>query len=383
LCVLSGSYRGLKNSRNSTDKFINDPSKPSEWFPNGKLCGEESVWKEYTTFHHSVLSGLQPGQYLIYDCTQGACDGYGNRMHGITVLLMFAIVTKRVFLLQMTKPISIDSHLLPNAIQWNFKPPVGLKSKAFNLLGTKNFNLNYRAFENTLSDHDNKYDIIKVRIDFGVFYYLVTMSDNLLLKMISTFQLKTQYDCVIMYGCAFNYLFKYQPETIKSIDAMQTKLGLETGQFVSLHVRSHINDGSVFNPLHLKIPWQPMFECALKAAKTLSLRINVSVVPIFLATDHQQVIKYAQKFYKNDIIVSPAPKFHIDHARYSGPNAFSQYSDGLLGILSDIEISSRAAVLIRSADSTMSEMIGAIHFLLPKHNLHPFYFYKDPSICEQ
>jgi len=63
-------------------------------------------------------------------------------------------------------------------------------------------------------------------------------------------------------------------------------------------------------------------------------------------------------------------KFHLDHARYNGPRAFSRYSDGLLGILSDIEISSRAAVLVRSADSTMSEVIGAIYFLLPQHNFH-------------
>ena len=383
LYVLLGRYRGLLNSRSSTGKFQYDSPKPSTWFPNGNLCGEESVWKDYATFHHSVLSGQKSGQYLMFDCTQGVCGGYGNRMHGITILLMFAILTKRVFLLQMTKPVDINLHLLPNAIQWNYTPPAGINSKLFNLHGTKNFYLNYKAFETILSGHNTKYDLIKVQIDFGFFYYLVMMSDYLLSNMISTFQLKTNYDCVMMYGCVFNYLFKYKPETIKSIEAMQSKLGLETGRFVSLHVRSHINDGWVFNPLHLDIPWQPMFECALKAAKALSHKMNISKVPIYLATDHQNVIDYVQKFYKNDVIVSQAPKFHIDHARYSGPNAFDQYNNGLVGILSDIEISSRAAVLVRSADSTMSEVIGAIHFLSPQHNLHPFYFYNKLSICEQ
>jgi len=155
----------------------------------------------------------------------------------------------------------------------------------------------------TLNDYNNKYE---VQIGFGFFYYLVAMSNYLLLKMMSTFQLKTQYDCVLMHGCTFNYLFKYQWETIKSIEGIQSELGLETGQFVSLHVRSHINGGWVFNLLHLKIPWQPMFECALKAAKALSLKINFSAVPIFLVTDHQKVIDFAKKFYKHDVIVSTA-----------------------------------------------------------------------------
>ena len=61
-------------------------------------------------------------------------------------------------------------------------------------------------------------------------------------------------------------------------------------KFVSLHVRTHINDHYVFNPLNLKFAWQPMFECALKAAKILSHKMNISKVPIFLATDNQVVI---------------------------------------------------------------------------------------------
>jgi len=46
----------------------------------------------------------------MYECTQGVCGGYGNRLHGITILLMFAMLTKHVFLLQMTKPVNINSH---------------------------------------------------------------------------------------------------------------------------------------------------------------------------------------------------------------------------------------------------------------------------------
>ena len=53
-----------------------------------------------------------------------------------------------------------------------------------------------------------------------------------------------------------------------------------------------------------------------------------------------------------------------------------------IGILSDIEIGSRAAVLIRSADSSFSEEMGVINYLRPQNNLHPFDFYNNMILCQ-
>ena len=374
-----GKFRGLINSRNITNI---GPPKPSKWFPSVNLCGQDDVWKNYADFHASVLSGKQNGKYLIYDCSIAGqnCGGYGNRIHGITVMLTLAMLTKHVFLLQMTKPTDINAYLLPNAIEWNYTLPENLKSRKIDLYNT-HFYSNFKSLETALLSDDD-YDVIRVRINFGLFYYLVMISDLMMDAMISMFNLKTQYDVVLLYGCAFNYLFKYQPRVIQAIDLLQTALGLETGKFIALHVRSHINDNSVFNPLHLKFPFQPMFECAKMAAKSLSYKLNVSKVPIFFTTDHPSVIEFAEHNYKDMLVFSRAPIFHVDFTKYSGHKANSQYDSGMMGVLSDVEICSRAAVLIRSADSTFSEVMGAIHFLRPQYNLHPFYFYENLSLCQ-
>ena len=73
----------------------------------------------YAEFHASVLSGEQKSEYLIYDCAVmgNFCGGFGNRLHAITVIFMFALLTKRVFLLRMTHPVDINTYLLPDAIQ--------------------------------------------------------------------------------------------------------------------------------------------------------------------------------------------------------------------------------------------------------------------------
>ena len=161
------------------------------------------------------------------------------------------------------------------------------------------------------------------------------------------------------------------------MDALQDELGLETGKFVGLHIRSRIGDG--YNLFHLK--YERMFECAAMAAKSLSQKLNIKV-PIFLAADHPSVMQYATKHYNDSIVLSRAPIFHIDKAKYKGDNATNQYDNSVMGMLSDVEICSRSYALIRLVSSTLSEVMGAIHFLSPKRHLNPFYYYDNLSICQ-
>ena len=364
----------MVNSRNFSKKF--ESTTPGTWFTNANLCGGNNVWQEYADFHKSVLSGKEKGRYLVFKCTQRYCSGYGNRISGITVLLLYAMLTKRAFLLQMTSPVDINSYFLPNAIEWNFIVPAGLKTQNFDLINNKNFLTRYDTFEATVLD--DQYDVVTVEINFGLFYFLTKMNDSLLHSMISMFNLITHYDIVLLYGCAFNYLFKYQPKTINAIEALQSELGLKTGKFVGLHVRSRIGDS--YQPFDLK--FEPLFKCAALVAKTMNQQLNLPKVPIFLATDHPEVIQYAMQHYNDSIILSKAPRFHIDDTRYKGDCASAQYDSGMIGILSDIEICSRAGTLVRSLSCTMSEVMGVIRFLSPQKHLHPYYFYDNMSVCK-
>ena len=362
------------NSRNFSQKFAS--TTPGRWFSNANLCGGNDIWQEYAKFHKSVLSGKVKGKYLIYKCTHHTCGGYGNRISGITVLLVYAMLTKRVLLLDMTIPVDINLYFLPEAIEWNHAVPTGLGTQNINLMNSKQFLPNFETFEAAVLS--NQFDVVNVQINYGLFYFLAKMSDYVLDRMISTFNLRTHYDIVLLYGCAFNYLFKYQPKTLNAIETLQSELGLETGKFVALHIRSRIGD--IYQPFHLE--FERMFECATMAAKTMSKKLNLPKVPIFLAADHPTVTQYAMQHYNDSIILSKAPLFHIDFTKYKGDNASIQYDNGMMGILSDVEICSRASVLVRSASSTMSEVMGVIHFLSPQRHLHPFYFYNNLSVCQ-
>ena len=382
--IYVGEYRGLLNSRLISQKFDDIPTEPSKWFPNTKFCGRDEVWQEYADFHASVLSGKQKGKYLIYDCTlqqKDICGGYGNRIQSISILLILAMVTKHVFLIESTYPIDINDYFQTNAIQWNHAVPKGLRTK---IMYTGYDGGAATSVANTLT-RPNEQDVVRVRTYLGIFYYIQLVSDGTLKDMTSKFNLKTLYDFNLLYGCVFSYLFKYQPMVQQRIDSLQKEYNLETKKFITLHVRSHFHEGGhpVVNPLHLKVPFKPLFDCAVMAAKSLSHKFNVPKVPIFLASDQSEVTNYANQNHKDlNIVYSKAPHFHSDRTNYQGANAKKQYIDGFIGVLSDIEIGSKGAVLIRSIDSSFSEEMGAIRFLRPEYNLHPFNFYDNSSMCQ-
>ena len=223
--------------------------------------------------------------------------------------------------------------------------PTGVRPRLVNLFGKSNL----QQLENELF-HFDKQSVLRVRTYFGLSYFYQLMSEKFAHLLLTTFNLKTFYDSVLLYGCAFDYLFKYKHRIHEVIESMQKEYNLETGKFVALHVRSRFHEEKknvvkVFNPFNLDFPFKPMFECAAMAAKALSHKLNVDKVPIFLVTDHQRVTDYAKQNYPGMMICSHAPYFHIDKTKYTGLHANQQYDDGMVGILSDIEIS-RAAVLV-------------------------------------
>ena len=285
-----------------------------------------------------------------------------------------------MFLIDAPNPVNLSNYLLPNAIQWNYTLPKGLKSHFVNLF--TNYR-NFKQLENAVFYPDQQ-DIVKVRTYFGTIYFYELMSEQFVNEMLSTFKLKTLHDLNLLYGCTFDYLFKYEPRVHDVIESMQKEYNLETGKFVALHVRSHMHDAGQhpFNPLNLAFPLKPMFECAIMAAKALCHKLKVAKVPIFLTTDNQVVTDFAKKNYPGMMTFSNAPFFHIDRTKYKGSNAHQQYDDGMIGILSDIEITLRAVVLIRSASSSFSEEMGALHYFPPNYNLHPFYYYENSTLCQ-
>ena len=168
-------------------KFDNSPVVPSKWFPNVNLCGgSDDIWQQYADFYAAVISREQKGKFLIFDCTQRVCAGWGNRVQSITSLLIVAMLTNHVFLIDAPNSVSLDHYLIPNVIQWNYALPGGLKSRFINLFG----NLNFGALENAMFNPDQQ-DVVRVQTYYNtILFYELMSSEQFVNKMLLTFNLK-------------------------------------------------------------------------------------------------------------------------------------------------------------------------------------------------
>ena len=72
--------------------------------------------------------------------------------------------------------------------------------------------------------------------------------------------------------------------------------------------------------------------------------MNVPKAPTFL-TDHTAIREFAKEYYDEVLMLSKSPIFHVDHTKYRESKVNNQYERGMLGILHNIETTSRADIL--------------------------------------
>jgi hypothetical protein len=80
---------------------------------------------DYVDFHNHAMSQTNTSsfRYMIYTCKQGVhCSGTGNRQRGIMATFLVSILTKRIFLIDIDNPISLNLVLQPHLIRWDALP---------------------------------------------------------------------------------------------------------------------------------------------------------------------------------------------------------------------------------------------------------------------
>ena len=84
--------------------------------------------QEYVSFHNAAIAnvkeeiGSDNNSYLIYFCKyKMRCSGTANQQRSIAAALMVSILTRRVFLIDIDRPVRLDQILSPNLLEWNYE----------------------------------------------------------------------------------------------------------------------------------------------------------------------------------------------------------------------------------------------------------------------
>ncbi|XP_065890776.1 uncharacterized protein [Dysidea avara] len=306
-----------------------------------------SVFTHYAEFHKQVVTQQREGRFLKYVCNS-RCGGYGNRIQGITVALMLAILSNRTLLIEMKHQIDINILLHPNAIQWNYVPTTINSSQHVALIDWGNLQNNWATFSEALYDLNT--DMITVGTNLGFFWYFRVFNDKWTKQFHDAFGISQNYN-VFSYGCVSKYLFTYDKRVTDAIDKEIQELQLIPGKYVSAHYRTQAIAGDArlkdqINPL-------PYFRCGVMIASVLGKSYQV-----YFISDFEEVDKMVTDIYDGKIVTSNVTKMHIDRSDVLHLSMDSLI-EGFIGVLVNIEVAAKGAVFIRSG-STMADLIESI-----------------------
>ena len=315
-----------------------------------------SVWEDYTSLHHKIVTGQVKGKYLRYNCvSQFSCGGWGNRLGGISVALTLAVVTKRALLVRMPHPVDISVLMQPNAVKWNH-PTGRLPLKSFFLVDPPALDKSWPALYEMLMDYDNSVDVIDFQTNLGFYWFLPKFSKQLRQMFIDSFPVDNSYDYRILYGCAQRYLFKYNQVITDAIHKEMTDLNLQAGHYVAAHYRTQLLPDDTEPPTPLAI--EPHLRCVAIAVESLNHKYHSESMPAYLLSDTNIVDDMAHKLYKGIIRTSSVEKIHIDRTKLKSRAALAGY----VGVFVNIEVAAKAAVFLRFGrqHSSMADLIESL-----------------------
>ena len=291
------------------------------------------------------MTHQREGRFLKYVCNS-RCGGYGNRIQGITVALMLAILSNRTLLIEMKYPFDINTLMHSNAIQWNYTPTTTNKRCVALLWG--NLQQNWPTFSEAL--YNFSIDVIELVTNLGFFWYFKVFDVELTKQFHDVFGV-SENDNVFSYGCVYQYLFTYDKRVTDAIDKEMRQLQLTPGQYVSAHYRTQ----EIAGDAHLKDPINPLpyFRCGVMIANILGK--NSNAFQVYFISDFEEVDKMVTDTYGGQIVTSTVSKMHIDRSEELHLSMDSLI-DGFIGVLVNIEVAAKGAVFIRSG-STMADLI--------------------------
>lgn len=238
-----------------------------------------------------------------YYCRPRRCGGYGNRIQAITIGLIMAMLTNRVFLLEMTYPVNLLNYITPNAIQWDVAI-VPRSIVTHDLYGPARIRRYWSSFVNDILT-DGGVELIEFRSNegFNYFYPEIVKSPEILQRFVSL-GADSRTDYAGLYGCTVKFLFNPRPVTTQSVTSQLSSLGLVTGKYVAVHVRTSISSLDC-GPRHATAnEWKKFLECGIRTSQLLARKLGIDSVPIYLASDEDVVKEYAIQNFGSQVVFS-------------------------------------------------------------------------------
>jgi len=223
-----------------------------------------------------------------------------------------AMLTDRVLLIEMTYPIQLLNYLSPNAIRWdtNIVPHVIVEHDLYSPGRIRRY---WLPFANDLLSSPGP-ELIDFRSNEGFeFFYPQMLKSPEILKRFLSLGANNRTHFASLYGCAVKFLFRPRPITSWSVMSQMSSLGLTTGQYVSVHIRTSLSSLDC-GPRHATPKsWAKFFQCAVLASEHLAKLLGLNYTLIYVASDEDVVKEFALRNYGERVVLSQVSSILIFH----------------------------------------------------------------------
>ncbi|CAI8006060.1 hypothetical protein GBAR_LOCUS4547 [Geodia barretti] len=298
----------------------------------------QDILRSYQHYHGVRKKELAAGntsKTLTWYCIKGAgCNGIGDRVIGMCVAFLLAVVTNRTFFIHQSGAVQSTMFLEPSAIDWrpihncvelrhdqmlaHFGRPSNFQKNW--LMVTMNFSLELNRLSDFdsiyISDKEEFYETI-MSIRHSVIYDNLSPLHRRLLQSILE---SGAGESLHSFGTVLHqYLFRL-PQRVQQMGLMKlNELKLQPRRFVTVHIRTGFKN-SMFGEILLteeffkgerfvrrKDSWRNMIDCAIRISDSRFGRKST----ILVASDDREPKIWAASEYKSRVTMLDIDPVHV------------------------------------------------------------------------
>ena len=348
---------------------IEDPSYP--WrIVAPSIDTELPKWlEEYIAFHRKSLAQARKAKgsnvkdknnYMVFYCKsrdRSNCSGTANQQRAILAALMVSILTRRVFLIDIDRPVRLDKILSPHLLEWNYAIP-DQKSLKLNKLRMKLAFMDVRNIKPPVLNFPSRFmpntsrQLLYIKANSPPNFKGLWRKDEMQMFMskYNITQKNFQHD---IYKWLFFALYKPTKILVTRMSEVSEQLSLSwDSTFVAVHIRT--GDGQFRGQNNTNNYFRGEIQEFLSCANKMKKLWFTQSTPVVLITDKDNIRLAASAMdpfvkYANTKIV------HTDVSRIS-----SNDLEGILNVWVDIFLLARANSTVKTQGSSFSEFGGTL-----------------------
>ncbi len=256
---------------------------------------------------------LKSNKYIVFECIEGQCRGWADRLKGILSAYAWSLITDRRFYININKPCQLSNMLEPNKINWitNFTQLYAnfSSNNIKYIIGYDNYKLRKSIQNLTLDEFEqDSFDLIIIRNNLS---WLKEMSKNKNIreKLIYLGYNPDKFNVQFLIHKWYNDLFKLNANLQVKYNNFLSKI---KSNEILMCAQVRIGGGGKYDITFTERNNSIIYWNYIRNVFLNNNNNNSQNYKLFVTTDTQSIELEAKKEFGNNVIINEGLNTHLD-----------------------------------------------------------------------